>query len=151
MTRTCRHGGNLNAPRGRQLQPVPFDDLIGGRLRGGVFQNGHKAISWLKEIAWYGKEFVSRSDVKPLLCRDGEGELYSRPMNDGEAGLWKVEFPGVVSAAMVYDRAPIIDHFRKVDWKTAMGVMTGKDEQVCDNGKNCYFHLDRESGTVCGE
>lgn len=64
MTRTCRHGGNLNAPRGRQLQPVSFDDLIGGRWRGGVFQNGHKAISWLREIDWYGKEFVSRSDLE---------------------------------------------------------------------------------------
>jgi hypothetical protein len=134
----------------QQLGPVSFDDLIGGRWKGGVFHNRHKAIDWLSKINWYGKEFVSRSDVKPLICRnkDDKDKLYSKPQNDGEASLWKIEFQGMVSAAMVYDKAAIVDHFRKVDWKTVMGVMTGKDPMVCDNGKLCYFYLERESGTV---
>lgn len=39
------------------------------------------------------------------------------------ARLREVEFRGVVSAAMVYDHLPIIDHFRRVDAHTLFGVM----------------------------
>ncbi|MGV9612534.1 DUF4334 domain-containing protein [Nocardia xishanensis] len=39
------------------------------------------------------------------------------------ARLRDVEFRGVVSAAMVYDHLPIIDHFRRVDAHTLFGVM----------------------------
>ncbi|MGW0829657.1 GXWXG domain-containing protein [Streptomyces prunicolor] len=30
-----------------------------------------------EQIRWYGKRFVSVKDVKPLLCRDDQGELFS--------------------------------------------------------------------------
>lgn len=39
------------------------------------------------------------------------------------ARLRDVEHRGVVSAAMVYDHLPIIDHFRAVDDDTLLGVM----------------------------
>ncbi|WP_054811477.1 DUF4334 domain-containing protein [Nocardia arizonensis] len=39
------------------------------------------------------------------------------------ARLRAVEYRGVVSAAMVYDALPIIDHFRRVDADTLLGVM----------------------------
>jgi hypothetical protein len=135
----------------QELDPASFDDLLGGRWKGGVFQTGHKAIEWLKDINWYGKQFNSHLDVKPLLCRNENGEIYSRPQNHGEASLWKVRFRGLVSAAMVYDKVAVVDHFRLVDWRTVMGIMTGKDEMVCDNGSYCYFYLERDSDSGCGD
>lgn len=39
------------------------------------------------------------------------------------ARLRDIEFRGVVSAAMVYDHLPIIDHFRRLDADTLLGVM----------------------------
>jgi len=39
------------------------------------------------------------------------------------ARLRDVGYRGVVSAAMVYDHLPIIDHFRRVDADTVLGVM----------------------------
>ena len=44
----------------------------------------------------------------------------------GEASLWLEEFRGEVTATMVYDGAPIHDHFKMVDDDTAMGIMNGK-------------------------
>lgn len=40
-----------------------------------------------------------------------------------QARLRTVEYRGVASAAMVYDRQPIIDAFRRVDESTVLGVM----------------------------
>ncbi|MFG3615276.1 DUF4334 domain-containing protein [Nocardia sp. NPDC047654] len=39
------------------------------------------------------------------------------------ARLRAVEYRGVTSAAMVYDHLPIIDHFRRADEHTLLGVM----------------------------
>ncbi|MFI6998506.1 DUF4334 domain-containing protein [Nocardia sp. NPDC050175] len=39
------------------------------------------------------------------------------------ARLRNVEYRGVVSAAMIYDHLPIVDHFRRVDERTLLGVM----------------------------
>ncbi|CQA03863.1 Uncharacterised protein [Mycobacteroides abscessus] len=43
------------------------------------------------------------------------------------ARLRNIEFRGVVSAAMVYDHKAIIDHFRKVDDATLLGIMDLRD------------------------
>ena len=40
-----------------------------------------------------------------------------------QARLRRVEHRGTVSAAMVYDRQPIVDAFRRVDADTVLGVM----------------------------
>jgi GXWXG protein/Domain of unknown function (DUF4334) len=127
----------------KELGSVSFDDLIGDRWKGGVFQTGHKAIKWLDEIKWYGKQFNSQLDVKPLLCQNEKGEIYSRPQNGGEASIWKIEYQDLLSTSMVYDKVAIVDHFRSVDSKNVMGIMTGKDDLVLDNGKYCYFYLER--------
>jgi Domain of unknown function (DUF4334) len=47
---------------------------------------------------------------------------------NGEASLWLEEFRGEVTATMVYDGAPIHDHFKVVDDRTLMGIMNGKGE-----------------------
>ncbi|MGA6204991.1 DUF4334 domain-containing protein [Nocardia testacea] len=39
------------------------------------------------------------------------------------ARLRDIEYRGVVSAAMVYDHLPIIDHFRQLDHDSLLGVM----------------------------
>lgn len=39
------------------------------------------------------------------------------------ARLRDIEYRGVVSAAMVYDHLPIIDHFRRLDENSLLGVM----------------------------
>lgn len=43
------------------------------------------------------------------------------------ARLRAVEHRGVVSAAMIYDHLPIIDHFRRADEDTLLGVMDLRD------------------------
>lgn len=43
------------------------------------------------------------------------------------ARLRNIEYRGQVSAAMVYDHKAIIDHFRKVDDSTLLGVMDLRD------------------------
>lgn len=43
------------------------------------------------------------------------------------ARLRNIEFRGAVSAAMVYDHKAIIDHFRKVDDATLLGIMDLRD------------------------
>lgn len=123
------------------LEPIDCDGMM-GPWKGGELRTGHKGSLPLKALKWYGKTFNSRLDVKPLMCLDEEGKLYSNQLMKGEASLWMVEFRGKVSACMVYDGQPVFDHFRRVDDRTVMGIMDGK-EQVFDNGKHFYFYLER--------
>lgn len=54
------------------------------------------------------------------------------------ASLKAVAFHGVISAAMVYDRQPIVDHFRKVDDNRVVGAMVIEgDDRVY------FFELER--------
>ena len=124
------------------LPTVRCEDLL-GRWRGGEFTTGHKANGLLAKVGWYGKTFISRSEVQPLVCRNAEGELYSnRELGKGEASLWMVEFRGEVTASMVYDGQPVIDHFKRVDDTTVMGIMNGAGGVV--DGRHLYFYLDRD-------
>lgn len=123
------------------LEPIRCEDMLGA-WKGGELRTGHKGSQMLQAMKWYGKTFHSRLDVKPLMCWDENGKLYSSQAMKGDASLWMVEFRGKVSACMVYDAQPVFDHFRKVDNRTVMGIMDGK-EQVLDNGKHFYFYLER--------
>ncbi|GAA1374275.1 DUF4334 domain-containing protein [Streptomyces beijiangensis] len=114
-----------------------------GSWRGSEFNTGHVMNGQLGNVNWHGKTFDSLMDVKPLVCRDGEGELYSNiELGKGEATLWSVEFRGETTATMVYDGQPIFDHFKRVDDDTLMGIMNGKG--VLDRGRHFYFVLDRD-------
>lgn len=124
------------------LEPVRIDEMMGD-WKGGELKTGHKGSLALQALGWHGKSFHSRLDAKPLICRDADGKLFSSQAMKGEASLWMVEFRGKVSACMVYDAQPIFDHFRRVDERTLMGIMDGK-EMVLDNGKHFYFYLERE-------
>ncbi|MGV9671148.1 MULTISPECIES: DUF4334 domain-containing protein [unclassified Gordonia (in: high G+C Gram-positive bacteria)] len=114
-----------------------------GRWKGGEFTTGHQTNGLLPKVGWYGKTFISRNDVQPLVCRDENGELFSNTkLGKGEASLWMIEFRGEVTASMVYDGQPVIDHFKRVDDTTLMGIMNGKGGVI--DGRHLYFYLDRD-------
>ncbi len=122
--------------------PTLTPEELFGQWKGAEFTTGHPTNGLLDTIGWYGKTFVSRTEVHPLICRDNDGNLYSNTsVGKGLASLWSVEFRGEVTASMVYDGQAIIDHFKKVDDNTVMGIMNGKDAVV--GGRYLYFFLER--------
>ncbi|MFF3735398.1 DUF4334 domain-containing protein [Streptomyces sp. NPDC002476] len=122
------------------LDTVRPEEIL-GEWKGGEFDTGHPLNGQLEQIRWYGKRFVSVKDVKPLLCRDDQGELFSNiELGKGESSLWNVEFRGEVTATMVYDGQPIFDHFKRVDDTTLMGIMNGKE--FPEDGPFFYFILE---------
>lgn len=125
------------------LPTVGIPEII-GQWRGDDFATGHHFNELLTRYRWYGKTFSSGFDAKPLVCYGEDGQLFSNvELADGEASLWEVAFRGEVTATMVYDRRPVLDHFKKVDDGTLMGIMNGKPDFVLDGGEYYYFLLER--------
>jgi len=127
------------------LEAVHYDNIL-GRWKGADIETGHFMARDARAARWYGKIFNSRWDARPLVCYDEDGNLYANTPLIGGAGasLWMVEFRGLVSAALVFDALPMVDHFRKVDDRTLMGVTDGRPELVLDNGEHSYFWLERD-------
>ncbi len=117
-----------------------------GRWRGGDFSTGHPASALLTGLRWHGKRFDSPMDGHPLVCVGDDGEPYSntKAAGGGRSSLWEVGFRGEVTATMVYDALPVLDHFKKVDDDTVMGIMNGKLEPVFGTDEPYYFWLERE-------
>jgi len=84
---------------------------------------------------------ISAADVKPLIYRGADGELISYDQLGG-ASMWMIEYAGISTASMVYDNQPIVDHFKRVDDATVMGIMNGKEAMRSD--RLFYFYLVRE-------
>ncbi|GAA3025092.1 DUF4334 domain-containing protein [Gordonia defluvii] len=125
-----------------QLPTVRIDEILGA-WRGGELPTGHPMDGQLEQVGWHGKTFRSALDVQPLVCRGADGELYSnKELGNGEASLWHVEFRGEVTASMVYDGQAVIDHFKRVDDQTLMGIMNGKSSLVREH--HFYFYLVRD-------
>ena len=125
-----------------QLEPVSIEFMFGD-WRGGELPSGHPMDGGLVTARWHGKSFRSATDVQPLVCLDEDGAKYSNvALGKGEATLRLIDFEGRVTASMVYDGQPVIDHFVKVDDDTVMGVMTGKKLVA----PYFYFYLKREGG-----
>jgi hypothetical protein len=108
-----------------------------GTWRGGLFDESEPMAARLVKMRWYGKRFNDTENVEPLLCLDDKDEIYSFD-GMGMARLREMSHQGVVSAAMVYDTQPIIDHFRRIDDDHVMGAMDAKGA-----GDVLYFHLTR--------
>ncbi|WP_198020161.1 DUF4334 domain-containing protein [Nocardioides sp. J54] len=127
------------------LATVTVEEVLGS-WRGGDFATGHVASRVLQKVRWHGKRFDGPLAAVPLVCRGEDGELYSNTeaAGGGEASLWEVAFRGEVTASMVYDRLPVVDHFKKVDDDTLMGVMNGKLEAAFGVTDPYYFWLERE-------
>lgn len=124
------------------LPVVQVDELIGS-WRGGELPSGHPMDGRLAAVRWHGKTFHSWHDVKPMVCVADDGSLYSdTEIGKGEASAWMVGFRGESTASMVYDGQPVIDHFKRVDERTLMGIMNGKTSLVRD--RHFYFFLVRE-------
>jgi hypothetical protein len=127
------------------LAPASIDFMI-GEWKGGEFNTGHRANGFMNRLNWYGKTFHSADDAKPLVCLDADGNKFSNTeaMN-GEASLWMEEFRGEVTASMVYDGAPVHDHFKKVDENTVIGIMNGKSalDNTSGTPRFLYFYLER--------
>lgn len=128
------------------LATVGVEEIL-GPWRGGDFATGHVASAVLEKVRWHGKRFDSPLAAVPLVCRDDDGRLYSNKEagGGGEASLWEVGFRGEVTATMVYDRLPVLDHFKKVDDTTLMGIMNGKLEAAFGVKDLFYFWLERDA------
>ena len=127
------------------LDTVPVGHMLGS-WRGGDFATGHPASTLLTRIGWHGKRFDGPLEAHPLICRGDDGALFSETAaaGGGLASLWEVGFRGEVTATMVYDAMPVLDHFKAVDDTTVMGIMNGKLQPVFGTADPYYFWLERE-------
>lgn len=116
-----------------KLKPMSPDEII-GQWKGGKFDGGLPDA-----INWYGKRFVSREYVEPLLvtAADGSIQVYD---GLGAARLREVLFENRVSTALIYDRQPIIDYFRKVN----DNLIIGFGEVKGDENEDFFFWLMRD-------
>lgn len=120
-------------------EPVAVDALL-GLWRGGAWASGTRFDGVLERLNWYGKLFRRPDDVQALLFQRPATILgwinhaliwpFRLPEHPGlvlhplgRARLRTLQFRGKVSASMVYDYLPIIDHFRRVDEATLIGLM----------------------------
>lgn len=127
------------------LEPAGIDFML-GEWKGGEFHTGHMANGFMERLNWFGKTFVSAADAKPLVCLDADGNKFSNTeAMKGEASLWLEEFRGEVTASMVYDGAPVHDHFKKIDDHAVLGIMNGKGalDFSSGTGRHLYFYLER--------
>ena len=133
--------------------PIVEIDTIIGRWHGTEISTSHPMDGLLEAFGWYGKEFIDRDHVHPLLFSDNEGKLFALdpqrlPFSIGQymprikqarqallalrsvlqtrktkARVRMIEYRGKVSASMIYDNLPIYDTFRLIDQNTLLGVM----------------------------
>ncbi|KAJ7643870.1 hypothetical protein FB45DRAFT_1052731 [Roridomyces roridus] len=113
-----------------QLKSIPPSFSFLGEWVGGHFPTlGHPASELATQIKWAGKRFHSEDDVEPIVVYDEQGNrVWCEEW--GRARVRKVEFHGVLSAAMVYDSRPIIDYLHYVDEDTVAGLMDSKDPDL---------------------
>ena len=109
--------------------PAVGEEQLLGDWDGELVPTGHPGEPMLDGLRWAGKRFVSRDEVYPLICLSESGE---REVNAvmGEATIRMVEYRGVVTATMVYDKHPIFDAFRAEDADTLVGAMDRKGESA---------------------
>jgi hypothetical protein len=119
-----------------RLDGVDCDFML-GTWRGGVFHYDHPFGRQLQAISWYGKRFRGADDVEPLLVHTEGGDIESFE-RFGLARLRELRFRGTVSAAMLYDKRPLIDHFRRVTDDTVIGLADEKGKPA-----TYFFHLTR--------
>lgn len=116
-----------------KLDPISAEDII-GTWKGGKFDGGKP-----DPINWYGKRFNSMEDVKPLLvtAEDGSIQVFDKL---GAARLREIKYQGVVSAALIYDKQPIMDYFRKINDDLIIGYGDVKGSET----DSFFFYLRRD-------
>ncbi|MFN3662275.1 DUF4334 domain-containing protein [Yoonia sp.] len=153
VRRWRREGVSTKAALARfdRLAPVMPEEMLGDWCGIGL-PTGHPLDGLLERLGWRGKRFSSADHVDPLVFIPGVA-LDPRLMPIGIALRWPrlgrsaaaraafrlfrrvlcargpaahlatIEFRGTASAAMIYDRQPIVDHFRRIDEKRILGMM----------------------------
>ena len=116
-----------------RLRSIDPDEII-GQWRGGKFDGGLPDA-----INWYGKRFVNREYVEPLLVTAPDGSIQAYT-GLGTARLREVLFENRVSTSLIYDNQPIIDYFRKVTDDLIIGFGEVKGEE----NEDFFFYLIRE-------
>jgi hypothetical protein len=133
------------------LPPVTTEFMM-GRWKGFEITTGHSMDGLLVPSGWYGKIFLNKEEVHPLVFfGNGKKELYAVnpkniPLNmtfpkssilgtfmklvrpfiqtkKSKARLRMVEHRGKITATMLYDDKAIYDHFAKIDDNTVLGCM----------------------------
>lgn len=148
-----RHGLSTESALARfdSLPSVEIEELT-GTWRGSELSTGHPLDGLLERLGWQGKRFESKERVYPLIFHPNIALDPSRlplsvalrwprlarsiPVRAGfaivrralrargpSASLAHIEFRGCLSTAMIYDRQPIIDHFRRIDDRRLLGLM----------------------------
>jgi hypothetical protein len=133
--------------------PAVQTTTLRGVWRGSGLPTDHPLDGLLEALGWYGKAFASDNEVHPLLFNAGSRGIVavepgrlpaSLPLRLARsaaarrafraalpllaahrpgARLARLTFRGVESAAMIYRRQPITDHFRAVDPGRVLGLM----------------------------
>ena len=57
--------------------PIVDIETIIGRWRGAGVHTAHPMDGMLEAFGWYGKEFIDRDHVHPLLFQDNKGKLFA--------------------------------------------------------------------------
>lgn len=120
------------------LSPAQSEEMLGA-WRGGLLDTGHPHNRRTEANPWHGKHFISLDTALPDVCEDENGALYAA---GSKGSLWMVEFRGEVTASLIYDDQPVLDHFKRVDDRTALGVMDRAVDRASDTW--LYFWLERE-------
>jgi len=120
-------------PLFEQLEPATADFMI-GTWKGGRFDSTQP-----DPINWYGKRFVSSSHVEPLLARKAEDNSVYAYDGLGQAQLREIQWGGKVQAALIYDKHPMMDYFRKVTDHIVIGLGDIKGRPT-----DFFFWLEKE-------
>ncbi|KGO69886.1 protein of unknown function DUF4334 [Penicillium italicum] len=118
-----------------KLPALPLD-FLRGEWKGGSFDTGHPGHTQLLAMKWVGKTFHSTERVDPIVVLKDEKRVCNEDW--GHAVLREIRFRGIVSSAMIYDKHPIIDHFRYVNDKLIAGAM---DTSSFGDVGTYYFYL----------
>lgn len=110
------------------LPAVAAEAMIGS-WRGEIVPTGHRGERALGSLDWAGKDFHDADDVDPIVVHDEDGARIASDVM-GSAQLRMVEYRGVVTATMLYDDHPVLDHFRAIDDDTVLGLMDRKGEDA---------------------
>ena len=141
--------------------PAVSVDFMLGLWRASGFPTGHPQDGKLERLGWYGKRFTDENSVDPMIFNSQNDEVFSADpvyiirnldvlrhacdvrdeaeTKEPKARLRLVEARGTLTASMVYNNLPIIDHFRKLNEDTVLGMM----EKPTGQSHNYFFVLRR--------
>jgi hypothetical protein len=110
-----------------ELPAVDLDEMVGD-WEGRCIRTGHPDEAHLEQLEWAGKRVRGRDDVDPLICRDDAGRRVASAFV-GSAALRRVEYREVLTATIVYDARPSLEHFRRVTADVLVGAAERKGER----------------------